>query len=180
MRSQARCTAARRCMRGFPIMTAKPCGVRRRFWEELHCPFVINQNRYSVLDRTVEQNGLKAALKSTGKGLIAFSPLAQGLLTNRYLNGIPADSRIKTDGRFLQASRLTPELLEKLRALDALAAERGQTLAQMALCWVMKDDDVTSVLIGASDKEQILDNIGIVGAAPLTQAELAEIDRITA
>lgn len=148
--------------------------------EELHCPFVINQNRYSILDRTVEQNGLKAALKDTGKGLITFSPLAQGLLTNRYLNGIPEDSRIKTDGRFLQASRLTPELLEKLRALNDLAAARGQTLAQMALCWVMKDEDVTGVLIGASNKAQILDNIGIVGAAPLTAEELAEIDRITA
>lgn len=147
---------------------------------ELHCPFVINQNRYSILDRTIEQNGLKDALKPTGKGLITFSPLAQGLLTNRYLNGIPQDSRIVTDGRFLKAARLTPALLSQLHALNALAAERGQTLAQMALCWVMKDSDVTSVLIGASRKEQILDNLGIVNAAPLSAQELAEIDRITA
>lgn len=148
--------------------------------EELHCPFVINQNRYSILDRTIEQNGLKDALKSTGKGLITFSPLAQGLLTNRYLNGIPQDSRIVTDGRFLKAERLTPALLSQLQALNTLAAERGQTLAQMALCWVMKDSDVTSVLVGASRKEQILDNLGIVNAAPLSAEELAEIDRITA
>ena len=147
---------------------------------ELHCPFVINQNRYSILDRTIEQNGLKDALKPTGKGLITFSPLAQGLLTNRYLNGIPQDSRIVTDGRFLKAERLTPALLSQLHALNALAAERGQTLAQMALCWVMKDSDVTSVLVGASRKEQILDNLGIVNAAPLSAQELAEIDRITA
>ncbi len=147
---------------------------------ELHCPFVINQNRYSILDRTIEQNGLKDALKPTGKGLITFSPLAQGLLTNRYLNGIPQDSRIVTDGRFLKAARLTPALLSQLHALNALAAERGQTLAQMALCWVMKDSDVTSVLVGASRKEQILDNLGIVNAAPLSAEELAEIDRITA
>ena len=147
---------------------------------ELHCPFVINQNRYSILDRTIEQNGLKDALNPTGKGLIAFSPLAQGLLTNRYLNGIPQDSRIVTDGRFLKAARLTPALLSQLHALNALAAERGQTLAQMALCWVMKDSDVTSVLVGASRKEQILDNLGIVNAAPLSAQELAEIDRITA
>ena len=147
---------------------------------ELHCPFVINQNRYSILDRTIEQNGLKDALKPTGKGLITFSPLAQGLLTNRYLNGIPQDSRIVTDGRFLKAARLTPALLSQLHALNALAAERGQTLAQMALCWVMKDSVVTSVLVGASRKEQILDNLGIVNAAPLSAQELAEIDRITA
>ncbi len=147
---------------------------------ELHCPFVINQNRYSILDRTIEQNGLKDALKPTGKGLITFSPLAQGLLTNRYLNGIPQDSRIVTDGRFLKAARLTPALLSQLHALNALAAERGQTLAQMALCWVMKDSDVTSVLVGASRKAQILDNLGIVNATPLSAQELAEIDRITA
>lgn len=147
---------------------------------ELHCPFVINQNRYSILDRTIEQNGLKDALKPTGKGLITFSPLAQGLLTNRYLNGIPQDSRIVTDGRFLKAARLTPALLSQLHALNALAAERGQTLAQMALCWVMKDSAVTSVLVGASRKEQILDNLGIVNAEPLSAQELAEIDRITA
>lgn len=147
---------------------------------ELHCPFVINQNRYSILDRTIEQNGLKDALKPTGKGLITFSPLAQGLLTNRYLNGIPQDSRIVTDGRFLKAERLTPALLSQLHALNALAAERGQTLAQMALCWVMKDSAVTSVLVGASRKAQILDNLGIVNAAPLSAEELAEIDRITA
>lgn len=147
--------------------------------KELHCPFVINQNRYSILDRTIEQNGLKAALKTAGKGLITFSPLAQGLLTNRYLNGIPQDSRMVTDGRFLKADRLTPELLSQLHELNALAASRGQTLAQMALCWVMKDRDVTSVLVGASCKEQILDNLGIVNAAPLSAEELAEIDRIT-
>ncbi len=145
---------------------------------ELHCPFVINQNRYSIIDRTIEKNGLKKALKKTGKGLITFSPLAQGLLTNRYLNGVPKDSRMVTDGRFLSPDRLTPELMGKIRALNELAAQRGQTLAQMALCWVMKDSDVTSVLVGASCKEQIMDNLGIINSAPLSKEELAEIDRI--
>ena len=146
--------------------------------QDLHGPFVINQNRYSILDRTIETNGLKAALKQTGKGLITFSPLAQGLLTNRYLNGIPADSRIRTGPGFLKEDRLTPSLLEKLHALDALAKERGLSLAQMALLWILKDDDVTSVLVGASSAQQILDNLGILEAAPLSEAELAEIDRI--
>ncbi len=146
--------------------------------KELHCPFVINQNRYSILDRTIEQNGLKAAVQETGKGLITFSPLAQGLLTDRYLNGIPADSRIRTGPGFLKEDRLTPELLGKLHALDALAKERGQSLAQMALTWILKDEAVTSVLVGASHPAQILDNLGILEATPLSEAELQEIDRI--
>lgn len=146
--------------------------------KDLHCPFVINQNRYSILDRTIEENGLKAALKETEKGLITFSPLAQGLLTDRYLHGIPEDSRIRTGPGFLTEEKLTPTLLEKLRALDTMAKERGQSLAQMALSWILKDDDVTSVLIGASSAEQILDNLGVLDATPLTEAELQKIDRI--
>lgn len=145
---------------------------------ELHCPFVINQNRYSILDRKVEQNGLLDAARAEKKGVIVFSPLAQGLLTNRYLNGIPADSRIRTSGIFLKESALTEEMLEKLRALNALAAERGESLAQMALAWVLRRDEVTSVLVGASKPSQILDNLGAMQAAPFTDEELQAIDMI--
>lgn len=147
-----------------------------RILEELHCPFIINQNRYSILDRTVEKNGLKETAARLQKGIICFSPLAQGMLTDRYLHGIPADSRIRTDGRFLQESALTPKRLEQIRALAAIAAARGQSLAQMALSWILRDGVVTSVLIGASRPEQILDNIRSVKNTRFSTEELASID----
>ena len=147
--------------------------------KDLHCPFVINQNRYSMLDRTVERNGLLDACQTEQKGLILFSPLAQGLLTDRYLHGsIPADSRIQTDGRFLHAAQLTPELLAKLHALQDLAQQREQSLAQLALCWLLQKQTVTSVLVGASRPEQLLDNLQACAAAPLTAAQQQEIDTI--
>ena len=145
---------------------------------ELHCPFAINQNRYSVFDRTIENNGLKETAAKLNKGIIAFSPLAQGMLTDRYLNGIPADSRVKTDGRFLKASALTEERLNQIRALNDIAAERGQTLAEMALSWILKDGIVTSVLIGASKPSQILDNIKALGNTTFSAEELKRIDEI--
>lgn len=147
--------------------------------EELKCPFIINQNRYSIFDRTIEKNGLKDTAKKLDKGIIAFSPLAQGLLTNRYLNGIPEDSRVKTDGRFLNESLITDEKLEKIRLLNDIAAERGQTLAEMALSWVLKDGVVTSVLIGASKSQQILDNIKALKNISFTKEELHKIDVIS-
>lgn len=146
---------------------------------DLKCPFIINQNRYSIFDRTVENNGLKETAEKLQKGIIAFSPLAQGLLTNRYLNGIPEDSRVKTDGRFLNESLITPEKLEKVRKLNDIAAQRGQTLAEMALSWVLKDGVVTSVLIGASRSEQILDNIKALENTSFTEEELKKIDEIS-
>ncbi len=145
--------------------------------KEQHVPFVINQNRYSIFDRTIENNGLKDASAEAGKGIICFSPLAQGLLTDRYLQGIPTDSRIRTDGRFLNEKSLTEDRLQKIRALNDLAWERGQSLAQMALAWVLKDSPITSVLIGASRPQQILDNLESVSSAPFTQEELDVIDR---
>lgn len=148
--------------------------------KELHCPFIINQSRYSIFDRTIEKNGLKAYAAAHGVGVIAFSPLAQGLLTDKYLHGVPADSRIKKSGVFLKESALTPERLAQIAALNELAAARGQTLAQMALSWVLKDSGVTSVLIGASRPQQIVENAAIVNAAPFTQQELDEIERIAA
>ena len=144
--------------------------------KELHCPFIINQSRYSIFDRTIEKNGLKETANRLGKGIIAFSPLAQGLLTDRYLHGIPEDSRIRTDGRFLKESTLTEEKLEQIRALNAIAAARGQTLAEMALAWILKDGQVTSVLIGASRPEQILDDLKALDNTAFTPDELRAID----
>ena len=146
---------------------------------ELHCPFVINQNRYSIFDRTIEQNGLKETAVRLKKGIIAFSPLAQGILTDRYLKGIPEDSRIKTDGRFLNSSAITEETLAKIRGLSEIAKRRGQTLAEMALSWILKDGEVTSVLIGASKPSQILDNIKATDNTSFTKEELEEIDRFS-
>lgn len=147
--------------------------------DELKCPFIINQNRYSIFDRTVEQNGLKETAVRLKKGIIAFSPLAQGLLTNRYLNAIPKDSRIARDGRYLKESALTEEKLCQIRALNALAESRGQSLAQMALAWVLKDGAVTSVLVGASKPEQVLDNIKAAENICFSAEELKKIDEIT-
>ncbi len=147
---------------------------------DLKCPFVINQNRYSILDRGIERNGLLRAAGEAGKGLIIFSPLAQGLLTDRYLGGIPADSRVRTDGRFLKESNLTEDMLERIRRLQVLAAARGQSLAQMALAWVYHREEVTSVLIGASKPEQIVENIGMLSNTSFTADELEAIDRTLA
>ena len=147
---------------------------------ELHVPFIINQNKYNIFDRTVEKNGLKDTAKRLGKGLIIFSPLEQGLLTNRYLDGVPADSRIAHDPRFLTKSALTPERLRQIRDLNELAADRGQTLAEMSLAWLLHDGVVTSVLAGASKPQQILDNIGALRNTSFTDGELAKIDEIAA
>lgn len=145
---------------------------------ELKCPFVINQNRYSIFDRTIEKNGLKETAVKLKKGIIAFSPLAQGLLTDRYLNGIPKDSRMVTDGRFIKQKVLTEKRLEQIQDLQAMAAERGQTLAEMALAWVLHDGVVTSVLIGASKPSQILDNIKAVENVSFSEEELQKIEEI--
>lgn len=147
---------------------------------DLKCPYVINQNSYNILNRSIEHNGVKEASRTLGKGLISFCPLAQGILTDRYLNGIPADSRVKTDGRFLNEGSIQREDMHRIRRLNDLAHQRGETLAQMALKWVLKDDDVTSVLIGASKPSQILDNLGVQKGSPLSAEELALIDDICA
>ncbi|MDE6956686.1 MAG: aldo/keto reductase [Lachnospiraceae bacterium] len=152
----------------------KACGIL----EELKCPFIINQNRYSIFDRTIEQNGLKEAAVEEGKGIIAFSPLAQGMLTDRYLKGIPSDSRVMTDGRFLKEGQLSEEKLMKIRALNEVAKERGESLARMALKWVLKDDVVTSVLVGASKPEQLVENIKVIESVGFTEEELQKIDEI--
>ncbi|MBQ6239247.1 MAG: L-glyceraldehyde 3-phosphate reductase [Firmicutes bacterium] len=147
--------------------------------KELHVPFVINQNSYNIFNRTIENNGLKETSHRLQKGIICFSPLAQGLLTNRYLNGVPQDSRIAKDPRFLKESALTEDKLAQIRALNEIAVSRGQTLAEMALAWILKDGIVTSVLVGASKPEQILDNIGALRNIHFSEEELKAIDDIS-
>lgn len=146
--------------------------------EELHCPFIINQNRYSIFDRTIEKNGFKETSAKLKKGIIAFSPLAQGLLTERYLHGIPKDSRVKTDGRFLRENMIHEERLEQIRALQNIAAQRGQSLAEMAVSWILRDGMVTSVLIGASKPTQILENLRALQNTTFTDEELRMIDEV--
>lgn len=150
-----------------------------RILESYRCPFIINQNSYNIFNRTIENNGLKETAVKEGKGIISFSPLAQGLLTERYLNGIPKDSRVNTDGRFLKAENLTEEKLEQIRALNEVAGQRGEGLAQMALKWILRDGKVTSVLIGASRPGQILENLKVLESAPFSEEELRQIDRIS-
>ena len=143
---------------------------------ELKTPFIICQNQYSIFERTVETNGLKETAEKLQKGIIAFSPLCHGLLTDRYLNGVPTDSRVGKNERYRYL--LTEETVGKIRQLNALAANRGQSLAQMALSWVLRDGIVTSVLLGASRPAQILDNLGVLNHHTFTDEELALIDRI--
>ena len=145
--------------------------------DELHVPFVLNQNRYSIFDRTIEQNGLKETAVRLNRGIIAFSPLAQGLLTNRYLNGIPEDSRM-AKGAFLKKEALTDETLQKIKALNEVAASRGQTLAEMSLAWLLKDDLVTSVIIGASSVAQLADNLKATENTDFSAEELEKIKKI--
>lgn len=147
-------------------------------FKEMRTPFIINQRRYSMLDRTIERDGLKDYAAQNGIGIITFCPLEQGLLTTRYLDGIPDDCRIRTDGRFLKESSVTKETLDKVRALGRIAEERGQTIAQMALSWILRDGDITSVLIGASKPSQIVDNVGMLSNMSFSKTERKRIDDI--
>jgi len=147
--------------------------------QEMKTPFIINQNRYSIFDRTIEKNGLKDTAQKLGKGIIAFSPLAQGLLSDRYLNGIPNDSRAVKSGKFLKTNDITETVLQKVSALNKIAQNHGCTLSQLALKWVLKDNAVTSVLIGASRPAQIAENAAIVNIPPLSKEELDVITSIS-
>ena len=142
---------------------------------DVHC--LLYQGRYNLFNREPEEQGLLQQAKENGTGFIAFSPLAQGLLTNRYLNGIPEDSRIARGG-FLKREALTDEVLSKIKALDALAALRGQTLAEMALAWVLKDDMVTSVIVGASSVAQLKDNLQGIKNTTFSAEEIEAINSI--
>lgn len=147
--------------------------------KELKTPFIISQPSYNMFNRWIEEDGLKDFLFEIGIGCIVFSPLAQGLLTERYLNGIPSDSRIGSGKSvFLKESDLTQEKMSKIRALNEMAKERGQSLSQFALAWLLRDGKITSVLIGASKTEQILDNIKALENTKFSQAECDKIDAI--
>jgi L-glyceraldehyde 3-phosphate reductase len=139
-------------------------------------PLLIHQPSYSMLNRWIEQD-LLDVLEREGVGCIAFSPLAQGMLTGKYLDGIPEDSRIRSDGRFLTEDMLTPERLSHIRALTAIAGERGQSLAQMAIAWTLRDKRVTSALIGASSVAQLEENVAAIEDVDFSDEELATIDR---
>ena len=143
---------------------------------ELGTPLLIHQPSYSMLNRWIEHDRLLDTLEEVGAGCIAFSPLAQGLLTNRYLNGVPADSRVATGGA-MSADMLTEERLSRVRALNEVAARREQSLAELALVWALRDPRMTSLVIGASSVTQLEDNVRALANTELTDAELAEIDR---
>ena len=147
--------------------------------KEYHVPCLIHQARYSMFDRWSEPE-LLPLLKEKGVGMIAFSPLAQGLLTDKYLNGIPADSRAAKSTGHLQTNRITPEVIEKVKKLDAIAKERGQTLAEMAIAWLLKDKTVTSALVGASSVAQLLDNLKALDNLSFSMEELDKIENILA
>ena len=146
--------------------------------DELGTPCLIHQPSYNMLNRWVEDDGLSNTLDDLGIGSIAFTPLAQGLLTNKYLNGVPAESRANQD-KSLDRQKLTPELLENLKALNELASGRGQTLAQMALAWVLRGERMTTALIGASTTKQIVDCAGAVERLDFTESELSKIDELS-
>jgi len=149
------------------------------FLERSHTPMLVYQGRLNLLDRAPEKEGILEQLGTAGKGFVSFSPLAQGLLTGRYLNGIPEGSRMREE-RFLKSSTLTPELTEKLKRLNQLAGQRGETLAQTALAWVLQHPEVTSVIVGASSREQLLEDLRCLDSAPLTPSELKQMDLVTA
>ena len=149
-------------------------------FRKMGTPFIINQRNYSMFNRDIEKDGLKDYASQNGIGIITFCPLAQGLLTDRYINGIPSDSRLKTDGRFLTENAVNEAVLRKIVALNAIAKERGQSLAQMALAWILRDGDITSVLIGASRPSQIIDNVGMLNHTHFSNDERRRIDEILA
>ncbi len=145
---------------------------------EARTPAVVAQYRYSLFERTIEKQSIAQAAEA-GAGVVAFSPLAQGLLTERYLDGIPADSRAASASQFLTAAALTPERMMQIRALNAVAQSRGESLSQMSLAWALRDKRVTSLIIGASSTQQIDQNIRAINSEPFSAEQIAEIDNIT-
>ncbi len=144
---------------------------------DLGTPLLIHQPRYSMMDRWVEK-GLLDELEKQGAGAIAFSPLEQGVLTNKYLKGIPADSRVAKDGRYLKESQISPALIDKVKKLNAIAESRGQTMAQMAVAWLLKDERITTVLVGVSKVSQLEDNVKALDNLHFSEAELKQIEAI--
>ena len=153
--------------------TAKASEILRN----LGTPFLIHQPRYNMLDRWVE-NGLMDTLEKEGLGSIVFSPLEQGILTSKYLEGVPADSRAAIKGGYLDKNKLTPQLLEQIQELNSIAKDRDQSLAQMAIAWLLKDERVTSVLVGASKVSQLHDNIAALNNLEFSRDELERIEGV--
>lgn len=162
---------------GISQYSAEDTARAHQILSEMGVPLLIHQPRYSMMDRWVE-NGLMDVLGQKGIGSIAFSPLEQGLLTDKYLKGIPADSRAAKDGRYLKPEQIAPEKLQMISQLNTIAQKRGQSLAQMAIAWLLKDPRITSVLIGVSKPEQLDDNVAAVKNSSFTSEELAEIEKI--
>ena len=162
---------------GISQYSAEDTAKAHEILKSLGTPLLIHQPRYSMMDRWVE-NGLLDVLGDKGIGSIAFSPLEQGMLTDKYLNGIPADSRVAKDGRYLKPEQLAPEKLTKIQALNQIAIARGQTLAQMAIAWLLKYPRITSVLVGVSKPEQLDDNVSAVANSTFSENELTEIKSI--
>ena len=148
------------------------------YLRERDVPCLIYQGRLNLFDRQPLQEGILDSAQQAGVGFIGFSPLAQGLLTNRYLNGIPADSRMAHDPRFLKSDMLTPQMLQRIRALNDVAQQRGEDLATMALSWILQHEAVTSVIIGASSPEQLQRNLSCLKSEPFSQEELTTIQTI--
>ena len=143
---------------------------------KMKLPLIVNQRRYSIFDRKIEREGTKDLCAREGLGIIAFSPLAQGLLTDKYIHGIPEDSRVARDGRYLHRDDITEEKIARIQRLNELANDRGQSLAQMALSWILRDGEVCSVLIGASRPEQIIENARVSEKSVFTEEEIRIID----
>ncbi|MEU8759768.1 L-glyceraldehyde 3-phosphate reductase [Streptomyces sp. NPDC048659] len=160
---------------GVSSYTSEQTAEAARILKEMGVPALIHQPSYSMINRWTEEDGLLDTLEAAGMGCISFVPLAQGLLTNKYLKGIPEGSRA-TQGKSLDPNLLSDEVLRRLRGLADIAGRRGQSLAQLALSWVLRDPRMTSALIGASSVAQLEENVAALAAAPLSAAELAEID----
>ncbi len=149
-----------------------------KIFKKLGTPFIVNQIPYSLFYRQIERNGLRDYAAENGIGLVAFCPLAQGLLTGKYDNGIPSDSRIKTDGRYLHTDDVTKDKLDRVRIVSELAKERGQTTAQTALSWVLREGKVTTALIGASKPEQIKENVRAVSNQNFSDEEIKILEKV--
>jgi L-glyceraldehyde 3-phosphate reductase len=162
---------------GISSYSAEETRKAAKMLRDMGTPCLIHQPSYNMFNRWIE-DGLLDVLKEEGMGAIVFSPLAQGLLTDKYLNGIPADSRVKRSGVFLKEKDLTSEKLNKVRAMNELAAKRGQTMAQFAITWILRQPVITSVLIGASRSSQIVDAVKSLDSAPLSQAEIDQVQTI--
>ena len=162
---------------GISQYNAEDTAKAAKILKDLGTPFLIHQPRYNMMDRWVE-NSLLDTLEEIGIGSIVFSPLEQGILTSKYLHGIPEDSRAATEGSYLDKSQITPELVEKLQGLNEIASSRNQSLAQMAVAWLLKDARVTSVLVGVSKVSQLEDNIAAIQNIEFSQEELDKIDAI--